>query len=191
MKEESESVYEETEELDEDISMVGPSTRLEEFLLNSTRLMCGNQEKGWIDRTLVELRHLLLDAGICCIELKLVLEKVRYDLEQNVGSIRHDTAASIHFDSLLPKEKYIAITPGYMNQLFDESMNNELIGVWIDQMLVGEMILPGRLPNILGQLVSHKHKEWANAHLDPSTAEGDIRRNYDLRYEVFNLVGLI
>jgi len=176
---------------DEEALDFGPTNRLEDFLLGTTHLMCNNRESDWISRTIIELRHLLIDAGICCVELKLVLEKVNSDLVRNITAIRSDVQRSVQFNQLAVRERYMRITPAYMQQLFDESINQDLIGVWIDAMVDGSHPLPGKLPNILGQMAFHKDPEWAEKALEPSQEWGDMRLNPELRYEVFRRVGLI
>ena len=191
MNENVEDMYEDMSyEVEDEDEEFRPISDLEAYVVSATSLMTSTSAKAeWIDRTVHELRHLLLEAGVCCIELKVALEKVKTDLEQNLQRARMNESMKI--DELSVKERYSILQPPYMEQLFDESINQELIEVWIEGYLNGDMALPGKLPNILGQMVYHQDPEWAESALEPSQPWGDMRVNPTLRSEVFKRVGLI
>ena len=170
---------------------LSPENRAEELLLLSVAAVAGGSTTEWIDKTLVELRHLLVDSGICCIELKLVLEKVKEDFEKNLRAVRADPVEALTFEDLDPKVKYQRLAPKYLEQLFDPEINEELIAVWVEKMVSGEYPLPGMLPSILGQTIAKRDKEWADIYLDPRIPGGDMCNTPTLRQEVFERVGLI
>jgi hypothetical protein len=171
----------------EDGFIMDPESRLEEVVLQSIV----NPDRDWIDQSVHELRHFLVDSGICSMELKLVLEKVKDDLNANLRAVHNSYVLNEEFERLTRQEQFKQIAPRYLVQLLDEELNLELIALWIEGMLQGKMPLPGQLPKILGQAISKKDPIWADNYLDPKTEQGDLHLNASLRYEVFKRTGLI
>lgn len=139
----------------------------------------------FVERVVKEINVMLLEAGVHGIQRRFALAKFKEDMAE-LYRIKVE-----ELQELTPRERYAAVEPLYASQLFDEEYNDELISVWVDLMVSGDMSVPKKVPAMLGQVIVKSDPEWAKVNLDPSVPEKNMLKNQALLKAVFEKVELL
>lgn len=143
----------------------------------------------FVDAALKEISHHLIELGVVGIRRKFALDLVRDDLMTNIEEVIATTDKG-HFQTLGSRQRFEAIKPRYYYQLVDEEVVDDLIDVWVDQVLEAQRPMPERFPATLAMAIREKDKKWAETNLDKNVPEKNFLFNRDLCQLAFEKAGL-
>lgn len=146
-------------------------------------------EERFIESSVQEVNLHLQELGVLGNRRRFALCKLKEDLEINYRNMVERQGKSV-LAAYSPVQRFQQVAPSYVNHLLDEEHAQDLIDVWLEQMVSGALKIPEPFPAMLYGMVKEEYPDWADGNLDASQQQTNVYYNRELLAESLQLAGL-